>query len=1075
MRKVIGAGGGGGKGGGGGGTAPTEFPDSLQSKAYAQVIDLISEGEIEGLVDGFRSIFFDGTPLQNADGSYNFPGFTIETRNGTQGQDFIGGFPGVENEVAVGVDVKQVQSVTRTITNSSVNAVRLRISFPQLTFLDGGSNLTGTSVQIAIDLQSNGGGFNQVATDTISGKSTSKYERSYRIELTGSAPWDIRVRRITADSANARLQNRSFLESYTEIIDAKLRYPNSALAAIKIDSSQFSEIPSRGYRIKGIKVNVPSNYNPETRIYTGIWDGLFDVAWTDNPAWILYDILTSERYGLGGFIPESQIDKWSLYEIGKYCDALVPDGKGGFEPRFTCNLYLQSREEAFSVVQNIASIFRGMIYWANGTLTVVQDSPADPVALYTRANVVDGVFNYQGSSAKTRHTVAQVTWNDPEDQYRQKVEYVEDISGIARYGIVETQVVAFGCTSQGQANRLGRWLLYSEQAQTETVSFKVGLEGALVRPGDIVSVQDPVRAGSRRGGRVKTATTDQVTVDDSITVDPGTHTFSVVLPNGTIEERSLISSSGGIFVVAGSLSQAPQPGSIWQVASNTIQTQLFKVITVVEADDGSFEVTALAHDPQKFDAVESGYVLEPRSISSLNAIPDAVTGLQITETLYQVGNEVKLKVTFSWNPSPTAASYVVQYQVDNQNVIALPDVSANDVEVLNAEPGSYTVTVYALSALGIRSPASTVTKTVVGKLAPPTNVSGFSLVPSGGYAYLSWERSTDLDVLIGGSVRIRWAPNTVDPVWKDSVDIMPALPGTATRAQAPLLGGSYMAKFVDSSGVGSLSEALIITTVPEPLALNVVQTITEDPTFSGTKTNMEVSGFYGGLILSAETLVDDLTDNVDDLLIWDFAGGVSSSGTYDFATVVDLSEVYASGITASIQASAVDVADTIDQREDLCDDWLDLDGNFIDNVNAELFLSTTDDDPASMGATWSPYKRFFAAEYTARGIKFRLISTSGSPRHNIAVSALSVVIDMPDRVVPFTGLVSGAGTYAVTYPQPFKVAPSVGITGNNLNSGDYFEIANKTRSGFDITFRNSGGTAVSRTFDVIARGYGREV
>lgn len=1073
MRRIIGAGG--DSGGGSTQRAPEEQADNLQSKAYAKIIDLISEGEIVGLVDGDKSIYFDGTPLQSASGSYNFSRPKVGLRVGTQAQDHIPGFSASENEIQVGVECLEDIGIVRTVTNNSVDAVRVRISIPQLTFQDSDTgDLQGSTVRYIIQRQSNGGGYQTVVDDTIRGKSTSKYERSYRVELTGESPWDIRVIRQSEDSTSIALQNKTFWESYTEIVDGKLRYPNSAIVAIEIDASQFSSIPTRGYDIKGLKVKVPSNYNPETRVYTGSWDGTFNVAYTSNPAWIFYDILTANRYGLGNFVPAAQVDKWALYQIGRYCDELVPDGLGGTEPRFTCNTYLQSREEAFKVIQDMASVFRGMVYWSGGLITAVQDAPDDAAHLFTAANVVDGIFSYSGSSAKARHSVAQVTWNDPEDLYRQKVEYVEDVDAIARFGVIETQVSAFACTSRGQANRVGRWLLFSEQYQTEIVSFKTGIEGALIRPGQVIKVSDPARAGERRGGRIVAASTTSVTLDQTVSIDPATHSLSVLLADGTVEERAVQSATGSVISLATAFSSAPQVGSLWMLQSSSIEPQLFRILSVTESEGVAYEVTALAHNPGKYDAVEFGLKLEPRSISSLNEIPDAPTGIKFVETLYEVNGDVRVKVTVSWNAVRGASSYLASYVRDTGNEIFLPSTPTNEVEILNAEPGTYTVTIFAVNPLGARSVAGTGTGRILGKANPPSNVTGFSLMPLGNAAFLSWDKSTDLDVLRGGYVRIRHSPDIVAPLWRNSVDIGPALAGSSTRAQLPLLVGSYLAKFVDSSGNASNDAAIIVTTVPEALALNVVNTSTENPAFSGARNSMEYSADLVGLVLSAAFLIDDVAD-IDSIGAWDFAGGVATLGTYTFASAVDLTEVYTSRVTARIVAEAVDVSDTIDLRFELIDDWLDLDGDFIDDVNAELFMQTTEDDPASGGAVWTDWKRFFVGDYAARGFRFQLRATSAYESHNIVIKELSVTIDMPDRVVNLAGLSSGAATYSVAFPEPFAAVPALGITPSNLNSGDYWVIANKTRAGFDITFRNSSGVAVARTFDVLAKGYGRQL
>ncbi len=1073
--KIIRGAGGGGKSGGGSSRVPTEEKDSLQSKAFVQVIDLVGEGEIEGLVNGNKSIFLDGTPLQNPNGTYNFRGVELDFRSGIQSQDYIDGYGTTESEIAVGVEVLEAVPIVRTVTNEQLDAIGVRISIPQLTRQDTETgDLKGARVSYRIQLQSDGGGFQTVVSDTIIGKCVSKYERQYRIDLTGDPPWDIRVVRMTDDSNSVALQNKTFWESYTEIVDGKLRYPNSALVSLRVDASQFSAVPVRSYDLRLLKVKIPSNYNPETKTYSGIWDGEFTIAWTDNPAWVFYDLMTNERYGLGGFIPESQVDKWSLYSIGRYCDELVPDGNNGFEPRFTCNCYLQEQAEAYTVIQNLASVFRGMIYWFNGAVTAVQDSPEDPSFLFTPANVVDGAFTYSGSSGKTRHSVALVTWNDPEDSYRQKIEYVEDADAIARYGIVETQVVAFGCTSRGQANRVGKWILYTDQYQTETVNFKTGLGGAICRPGQVVKVADPARAGSRRAGRILSATTWIIETDQDLTINPATHTLSVVLPNGSIEERAILSTGGRFITVASAFSVAPSKASIWMVSSSEVEPQLFKIVSIAQSDGGLHDITAVAHDPSKYDAIELDLALQPRSISSLSTVPESPAGVTITENLYSTGSDVRVKVSVSWNPVPAAIGYVVSYYRDELNPIILPETSSNEIEILNAEPGTYYVSVYARNAAGVRSVPSTAQKQVIGKSLPPGNVQGFSLLPMAGVAYLSWEKSVDLDVLIGGTIRVRHTPDILTPTWKNSVDIVPALPGTATRVQVPLLVGSYMVKFVDSSGVASNEEALAVTTIPTPLALNVVETIDEHPSFAGSKTSMEYAPSLSGLALSASLLIDDILIDVDELPNWDFAGGVSSEGTYTFANSVDLGSVFSSRLTARIKTIAVDVADLIDFREDLVDDWIDLDGDFIDDVNAEIYMRTTDDDPLAT-PVWSDWKRFFVSEYRARAFEFQLRATSGISYHNIVVEELSVTVDMPDRVANIRNITSGAGFYDVVYDEPFAAVPTVGITASNLNSGDYYQITNNTRNGFRITFFNSSAAAVSRTFDVLAKGYGREI
>lgn len=1174
MKKTIkGFGGGGGKGGGGGSArVAVEAPDSLRSKAFARVLDLICEGEIEGLVDGAKSIYLDETPLQNEDGSFNFQGLEMTSRNGTQWQEHIPGFPSVENEAYVGVEVKASAAVTRQVSNPEIDAVRVRISIPQLTSQNmKNGDINGTSVQYGIELQSNGGGFfpvllgretrpltesggvwsttfaiqsatlnayayvqtnnaysyhiqsrpkgstgswNTLTTrsispsyyrdesgdyyveaypytysenvaegqyeyravtasgsgsvsinsatgyggvgyDTVSGKTTSKYERSYRVDLIGEAPWDIRVKRFTADSTASALQNKTFWESYTEIIDAKLRYPNSALVGIKIDSSQFNSIPTRAYDMKLLKVKVPTNYNPETRAYTGIWDGTFKIAWTDNPAWCFYDLLTNERYGLGGLLDESQIDKWAIYSSARYCDELVPDGFGGTEPRFTCNMYIQSRNDAFRVMQDMASIFRGMIYWQSGAVTVAQDAPADPVHLYTPANVIDGIFNYQGSSAKMRHSVAMVSWNDPDDFFRQKVEYVEDAAAIARYGIVQTDVTAIGCTSRGQANRVGRWLLYSEQSESEIVAFKTGMDGAVCRPGQIIAVSDPVRGGTRRGGRVLAATVSTITIDAPVILPAGGNTISVMLPDGTVENRTVASVAGSNVLTAAPFSQAPAAGAIWVIESTNLQNQLFKVVSVVESDD-NFEVNALAHNPGKYDAIENDLVLQPRAISILSIAPEAPTNIVINESLYESQAEVKTVIGVSWDAVQSATSYLVAYKIGDGNFINLSETQTNSIELRDATDGVYEFKVIAINSIGKRSPASSKTQTILAQTAPPSDVQNFSLIPVVGMAYLSWDKAVDLDVLVGGTVRIRWTPKTSLQDWNDAVDILPAMSGNQRNAQAPLLSGTYMAKFVDSSGNPSTNATLIVTEMADSLSYNVVETVTESTAFTGTKTNCVVDFGSGELQLSV------------------VGGEVQPAGTYLFANSVDLGAVYPSRLSAYIEARGFAMSDFIDARVALIDTWEDFDGASIETVTGLLYMRTTNDNPAG-SPTWSEWKPFFVGEYTARAYQFKLELTSNNYDHNIGISALSVTVDMPDRVESKTGLVSGAASYSVTFTEAFKATPTIGVTANNMASGDYYTISGQSPTGFDIIFKNAAGTAVSRTFDVLAKGYGRAI
>jgi len=1080
-KKIIqGAGGGGGKGrGGSAGRVAQEAPDSLRSIAYAQVLDLVAEGEIEGLANGLQSVYFDETPLQNPNNTFNFSGATVFQTTGTQAQSYIPGTTAVENEIGVGVEVNAATPIVRQISNQDIDAVRVRVSLPQLTSQNvSNGDLNGTTVQYAIDVQSNGGGYVTQATETITGKTTSKYERSTRISLTGSAPWDIRVRRITPDSTSAALQNKTFWESYTEIIDGKFRYPNSAIIAVRIDSSQFQNIPRRSYDLKLLRVKIPSNYNPTTRAYTGIWDGNFNVAWTDNPAWCFYDLLTNSRYGLGEFIPESQVDKWTLYAIGRYCDELVDNGFGGREPRYTCNIYLQSREEAFNVVNNMASIFRGMPYWSSGSITLGFDAPADPVYQFTNSNVIDGIFNYSGSSIKARHTVALVTWNDPDDFYRQKVEYVEDAEGISRYGIVQTEVVAVGCTSRGQANRVGRWILFTEQSETEVVNFKTGLEGYTVRPSQIVQIADEMRAGVRRGGRIVSATLNSVVLDQDVSAVTGIvgGSLSVILPNGTLETRTISTATGTTVTTATNFTALAQSGAVWMVQTQGVSAQTFKIISAVETEDG-VEVTALAHNPQKYGAVEQNLILQPRQISALSITPNSPSGLAASETLYEESADIRVLVTLSWEPVFGASEYQVSYRVDENNYVVLPNTSATSIEIRNAIEGVYTFKVFALNTINKKSLPTELTQEIYGKTLPPADVQNFSVNIIGTEAYMTWSPVPDLDL---SHYVIRHSRLTTGATFANSIDLVEKVPRPGVFAIAPAMTGTYFIKAVDKSGFESVNAAESVALINDISGLNVVETLIEQPTFSGLKEEVEVVD--GKLVLDTAADFDDIGGLFDDVEgLFDGAGGdVSTLGTYDFSQVVDLGNVYTSRVTAFLEFIRVDYVNTFDAAEGLFDSRLgDFDGdpNQFDDTTVELWISKTNDDPGSSPVNWTDYRKFVVGDYTARAFRFRALLISRDATASPSVSRLEVEVDMPDRVAAGDDIASGtdAGGKVVNFVPAFKATPAIGIAAQNLQQGDFYTITAKSPTSFTIKFMNSSGTAVNRTFDYLAKGYGELV
>ena len=1065
---------------------------TLQSRAFAQVLDLVSEGEIVGLVDGAKSIYLNGTVLENADGSRNFQNVTFEGRTGTQAQTYIPSAAAVESAIAVSSEVTAATSLVRTVSNSEVDAVRVVLSVLALYKAENDGKQAGTSVQIAIDVQASGGSYVTQINDTIDGKATSKYQRAYRIALTGSAPWNVRVRRITADATDLSLQNKTYWDSYTEIIEAKLRYPNSALISMRFDSAAFQGIPSRAFDLKLLKIQVPVNYDPVARTYSGIWDGTFKTAWTDNPAWVFYDLVTNERYGLGTYVPAAQVDKWALYTVSQYCDEQVNDGFGGTEPRFTCNLYLQSRQEAFKVINDLASVFRGMVYWSSGSLTVSQDAPKDAVALYTQANVVNGQFIYSGASAKAKHTVALVTWNDPDDQYRQKIEYVENATQIARLGVIQTEVTAFGCTSRGQANRVGRWLLFSEELESETVTFSTGIEGAVARPGDVIKVADSARAGARMGGRVVNATTTVIGVDSAVTLAAGTWTMYVVLANGTVESKTVSSVAGQSVTLASALSSAPQVGAQWVITGTSLEAQTFRVVTVSEQDGGIIDITALKHDPDKYDAVEDGLVITPRDISILDDATDPVTNGAVTEYLYTTTTDVKVGATITWTPPSRATSYLVEVRIDQQNLVQYTTQSAS-LELLDCEVGTYIITVYALNITGKKSAAYTFTASVLGKTANPANVTGLQLVAQGANGLLQWDQHPDLDVRIGGQIAIRYSDLTTSATWNTSIPVA-EFAGSATSGTVPIAAGTYLAKAVDSTGQYSLGTATILSQTLSIIQYNAVVISDQDPGFTGTKTNMfvESNKLKLDLVPTPSLDLDFTAGTYEEGEV--YPDPVVQSGEYEFSSYIDVSAIYTSRVSVNFAAAAVNLANlvdnwpTIDSIGDLdlgdipvnyVDSWTDWDAvlNFdgeqeLGDAAISFQIATTNDDPAGT-PIWSAWRTFYLGDYTARAFKFRLLVDRGTdPYTQVEVSDLGVTIDVPDRIESANNIAVTTSGLSVTFANQFYATPAIAVTPYNMATGDYIVMSAQSATGFTVTFKNSAGTNVARTMDWIAKGYG---
>lgn len=771
-------------GAGGGGKSskqrtPTEAPNTLRSVSKGRILDLIAHGPIHGLVNGLQSIYLDDTPLQNPDGSFNFDGVTVHTRNGYPDQDYIPGFPAVENTISVSSEVTHELPIIRTTSNPEIDAAVVTVQVQGLTSTDANTgDIRGSSVSLAIDVRPQGGAWRTVLSDTISGKTNSAYQRSYRVPMDGVPPFEIKVRRTTPDSDTARVTDKLAWTTLTEVVDTKLSYPDSALVGIELDAALFgSSMPSRSYDMKLSIINVPSNYDPLTRTYTGMWDGLFKKAWTDNPAWAFYDLATDPVIGAD----VKNVDKWSLYQIGRYCDELVPDGYGGMEPRFTINTVFADRQDAINVLADLASVFRGMCYWGSDSLVAVGDMPADPVKLVTPANVINGEFEYSGTSLRERHSVAIVMWNDPDDNYRQKPEFVEDPESIELFGWRETQVTALGCTSRGQARRLGKWILYSERAETQTVNYAASMDHADLRPGDFIELADPDQAGARMGGRVLQAGTNALTLD-KVPEQTASDTWflSVTMPNGSIERKEVLSFSGDTVTLLEPFSVEPLRGAVWVLTSLSVRLPIYRVTAVTEdAEKLEYKITATEHDPTKYSRVELDLVLPdlPTSYLPTGAVAPPMDIVAKAYT-YLAGGVSHQAITISWTPSDDVR--VVEYILEAQGP---RDVSFRTAytgagtafDELDADAGEWMFRLKAVSSTGRSSPWVARTVQISNMLMPvrPDSVDvsvatfSISLFPRGAYpgaVYEFWRASTALtDAQIeSNAVRLSVSTDLVD-------------------------------------------------------------------------------------------------------------------------------------------------------------------------------------------------------------------------------------------------------------------------------------------------------------------------
>jgi predicted phage tail protein len=1119
------------KGAGGGGPKnpppPYRAPDTLHSRSFATIQDLISEGEIEGFATAskaeltkgttaydnasLKDVFLNDTPVLNSTASnsspaetdFNFKDVGFKSRFGTSNQTALSGIPSeTRSPTGVGVVVTTSAPVTRQITNTDVNAVIVTLTWPQIQVAEDDGDLRGDTVEYKIQIQHDTGGFvdkigGTAGTALVTGRTADAYARDHRIELTsGFTTVDIRVVRVTADSTTSNRVNAFQFTSFQEVLDNSSTYPNSAYMALRFDSKQFDRIPSRKYRIRGIKVRIPGagasgTGTPDVDIATGriryptgyVFNGVMGAAtYTNCPAMCLLDLLTNTRYGLGNHIVDSNIDLFSFVAASKYANEEVDDGEGGLEARFSCNVNIQSPKEAFEAINDLAGVMRCMPIWSAGGITLSQDKETSASYLFNLANVGQGGFSYSGSSLKTRSSVISVAYFNM-DSKEVDFEVIEDATAISKFGTIVKKIKAFACTSRNQAARLGRAVLFAEQNESETITFTTSIDaGVIVRPGSVIEINDPVRAGARRGGRVVAATTTTITIDainDTTLSDlSNSVTISVMLSDGTVEIGSVSNITGAVFTInsvtkpdgttQSAFSSAPNVNSPYLISSTDLQTQLFRVVQVEEQDDVNYTITALSYVEGKYAFIENGTALPTRTISNLSLDADPPSNLTVTEKIVTLNNMARSKLIVDWQPVDGVTQYLVNYKFEDTNFVS-QIVFSSDFDILDSKRGTYTIQVFAFNAALRISPNFTEKIFVAeGKTAVPENVQNLTIESiNDQFVRLRFTQATAVDVLHGGRVYIRHTNLTGgSATFQAAQDIIEAVPGNSTEAICPALPGTYLVKFQDDGLRFSTTEASVSITLPEILDSITVKTDREDTDstpFNGTKSNVVFDSSKGGL---------KLTDP-----------SANATGTYDFVETLDLGATFSLTLKRHFQGAGFYVGDQFDNRTANIDTWTDFDGSIANDANAVLAVRTTTDNPSS-SPTYGSFNTMANGIFKGRGFQFRATLETNDVAQNMNLQQLGYTATLPSRTEQSAVIASGAGAKAVTFTAPFFVGtsalgnlnnflPSVNISPQNMATGDFFELSSISGTGFTVHFKNSSNASIDRNFTYSAVGFGK--
>jgi hypothetical protein len=1189
---------------------PDLIDGGLRSKQFATVVDLLGYGEIDSIfdvggsgTDTFqKNIFLDGTPLKNANGDSNFQDVEVFFKNGASDQTAIQEINAIENTIPVSAPVTNSASVTRSITNTSVDKIRVSVQFPALQEFKTDGDIVGTEVKISIRITENDGTVsNPVVENATNGKATSPFVKDFEIkfERTMSFPIDVTVIRNTADSTESRLQNATNFLSLTEIITDSSAYQGFAYVALRFNAQEFQSYPKRMYRIKGTKIKVPHDTTIDSNngrvIYPAdyTFNGTFKTnkEWCSDPAWILYDILTTDKGfgGTDGVIDENTLDVFSFYSASAYNSELITDPiTGTTEPRFSCNIIIQRKQDAFTLINDLCSVMRAMPFYSVGSLTLSQDRPtntttntSDPQYIFTNANVSEQGFTYTGVGQKTKFTEVEVSYFDNDTQTL-NFEYVsaDEITALSGYttkfGKIRKTLKSFACTSRGQANRLARWFLYTNLKESELCSFKTTLEaGVVVRPSMIIGIADSLRAGVRRGGRIKSVTnTTTIVVDDANNTDltdENSATLSVIMPDGSTESRSISSISGTTITVSSAFSTSPQANSIWAIENTTVEFQTYRVLGVEETNHCEYNISAIIHDTNKYSQVEDTTVAaNPRTITTLlDEVPSPSNGSAV-EQIVALNNRAVSKIFVSWEPVKGVKEYLLEFQYENDN----PErqrISRPSFELFESRLGSYVFKVKSYNALGkLSATTTTIEIEAEGKTALPADVQNVKIEPlSDEFVRLRFDKSTDVDVVHGGNVVIRSSSLTSGATFTNSVDVLPELSGNVSESIVPnIVNGTYILKFKDDGGRLSSGDASVtmIQTIPNTLPKLTVLEDREDtdsPPFAGTKVDCFFSDDVNGLVLGSLVTLDDEAD-FDSIADFDFIGAVDiTGGSYEFANTLDLGGKQPLRLRRHFVTQGFYPNDLIDRRTANIDTWTDFDAATAFDVGASLLVAITDLDPdlsvsatygqsgttititksshgysvgdfvvidfaaggatdgnyeiqtvpdansftvtsatsatissgtsCTYGANFSQFNPFVNGTYVARGFKFRCEMDSDDPAQSIEIDQLGYTAELESRTETSLGnagasaggfIASGTSTKSVTFTNSFftgqsgtsiaanSVLPSIGITIENAQSGDFFALSNISSTGFDIDVKNES-SHVNRNFKYAATGFGR--